>query len=105
TIEHPTLIFRYQCHDDLCLIGVNRWPSRAPMPDISPNPDAPAQAAPAARFEGPVVKADQLTVRYGKNRALNDVTAVFPPGAVGLLGPNGAGKSTLLKELRGFLVT
>jgi ABC-2 type transport system ATP-binding protein len=74
------------------------------MTDISPNPDVQDQAAPGARFDGPVVKADQLSVRYGKNLALNEVTAVFPPGAVGLLGPNGAGKSTLLKSLLGFLV-
>jgi len=74
------------------------------MPDISPNPDVQDSAAPAARFDGPVVKADQLSVRYGKHLALNDVTAVFPAGAVGLLGPNGAGKSTLLKSLLGFLV-
>ena len=74
------------------------------MPDIPPIPDVQAPAPPTARFEGPVVKADSLSVRYGKNRALNDVTAVFPPGAVGLLGPNGAGKSTLLKSLLGFLV-
>jgi ABC-2 type transport system ATP-binding protein len=58
---------------------------------------------PPERFTGPVVHANQLSVRYGKNVALNDVTAVFPPGAVGLLGPNGAGKSTLLKSLLGFL--
>jgi ABC-2 type transport system ATP-binding protein len=62
------------------------------------------QAPPAERFSGPVVQADHLSVRYGKNMALNDVTAVFPSGAVGLLGPNGAGKSTLLKSLLGFLV-
>jgi ABC-2 type transport system ATP-binding protein len=74
------------------------------MPDISPNPDAQNAPAPEVRFDRPVVKADQLSVRYGKNLALNDVTAVFPPGAVGLLGPNGAGKSTLLKSLLGFLV-
>ena len=74
------------------------------MPDISPNPDVQDSAVPAARFDGPVVKADQLSVRYGKNLALSEVTAVFPPGAVGLLGPNGAGKSTLLKSLLGFLV-
>src|SRR6187455_3629414 len=74
------------------------------MPDISPNPDVQDSAPPGARFDGPVVKADQLSVRYGKNFALNDVTAIFPPGAVGLLGPNGAGKSTLLKSLLGFLV-
>ncbi|MBY0496824.1 MAG: ABC transporter ATP-binding protein [Cyanobacteria bacterium] len=73
------------------------------MPDISPNPDVQDQASPA-RFAGPVVKADALSVRYGKNQALKDITAVFPAGAVGLLGPNGAGKSTLLKSLLGFLV-
>jgi ABC-2 type transport system ATP-binding protein len=58
----------------------------------------------APRFAGPVVHCQNLSVRYGKNWALNDVTAVFPAGAVGLLGPNGAGKSTLLKSLLGFLV-
>lgn len=73
------------------------------MPDISPA--APVQDPfPPARFTGPVVQADQLSVRYGKSVALNNVSAVFPPGAVGLLGPNGAGKSTLLKSLMGFLV-
>jgi ABC-2 type transport system ATP-binding protein len=40
-----------------------------------------------------VVTIDNLTVLYGAQRALNGVTASFPPGAVGLLGPNGAGKS------------
>ena len=50
-----------------------------------------------------VVIISNLTVLYGKQRALNDVTASFPPGAVGLLGPNGAGKSTLLKTLLGFI--
>jgi ABC-2 type transport system ATP-binding protein len=51
----------------------------------------------------PVVTIKSLTVLYGKQRALNDVSASFPAGAVGLLGPNGAGKSTLLKTLLGFL--
>jgi ABC-2 type transport system ATP-binding protein len=74
------------------------------MPEIQPTSPAPeAPPAPAA-FTGNVVQADHLSVRYGKNFALNDVTAVFPSGAVGLLGPNGAGKSTLLKSLLGFLV-
>jgi len=50
-----------------------------------------------------VVTIKNLTVLYGAQRALNDVTASFPPGAVGLLGPNGAGKSTLLKALLGFI--
>ncbi len=49
------------------------------------------------------VTLERVTVEYGKNRALQDVSAVFPRGAVGLLGPNGAGKSTMLKSLLGFI--
>ena len=51
----------------------------------------------------PVVRLDGVTVIYGKNQALKNVTASFARGAVGLLGPNGAGKSTLLKSLLGFV--
>ena len=47
---------------------------------------------------------DGVGVRYGQQWALSDVSAAFPPGAVGLLGPNGAGKSTMLKALLGLLV-
>src|SRR2546421_6375358 len=52
----------------------------------------------------PVVSLDNVVVEYGRNRALNGVTAAFPRGAVGLLGPNGAGKSTMIKALLGFIV-
>ena len=44
-----------------------------------------------------------VTVIYGKNQALKNVSARFARGAVGLLGPNGAGKSTMLKALLGFI--
>jgi ABC-2 type transport system ATP-binding protein len=57
----------------------------------------------AASAGEPVVYLDGVTVIYGANRALQDVTARFNTGAVGLLGPNGAGKSTLLKALLGFV--
>src|SRR3954462_9270466 len=50
-----------------------------------------------------VVQLDAVTVIYGKNQALNNVSAKFVKGAVGLLGPNGAGKSTMLKSLLGFI--
>src|ERR687891_2815140 len=50
-----------------------------------------------------VVQLDGVTVIYGKNQALKNVTAKFARGAVGLLGPNGAGKSTMLKALLGFV--
>ena len=52
----------------------------------------------------PVVTLEGVTVTYGTNRALRDVTSSFASGAVGLLGPNGAGKSTMLKALLGFIV-
>jgi ABC-2 type transport system ATP-binding protein len=50
-----------------------------------------------------VVELESVNVHYAKNWALRDVTALFPPGAVGLLGPNGAGKSTLIKAVLGLL--
>jgi ABC-2 type transport system ATP-binding protein len=49
------------------------------------------------------VQLDRVSVKYGKNWALRDVSATFQRGAVGLLGPNGAGKSTMLKSLLGFV--
>ena len=51
----------------------------------------------------PVVDLQNVTVRYGTNAALRDVTVAFPSGAIGLLGPNGAGKSTMIKALLGLL--
>jgi ABC-2 type transport system ATP-binding protein len=52
----------------------------------------------------PVVELQHVSVRYGNRTALQNVSAVFPTGAVGLLGPNGAGKSTMLRALLGFVV-
>ena len=50
-----------------------------------------------------VVSLENVTVTYGRNQALADVTTTFERGAVGLLGPNGAGKSTMIKSLLGFI--
>src|SRR5438093_26349 len=52
----------------------------------------------------PVVTLETVTVMYGRNMALREVTSSFAAGGVGLLGPNGAGKSTLIKTLLGFVV-
>jgi ABC-2 type transport system ATP-binding protein len=49
------------------------------------------------------VSLDKVSVRYGTQLALREVTAAFPGGAVGLLGPNGAGKSTMIKALLGLV--
>src|SRR5438445_2525377 len=51
-----------------------------------------------------VVTLEEVTVAYGGQQALREVTSSFAAGAVGLLGPNGAGKSTMLKALMGFIV-
>jgi len=51
-----------------------------------------------------IVTLEGVTVAYGTQAALRDVTTAFAPGAVGLLGPNGAGKSTMIKALLGFVV-
>ena len=67
-------------------------------------PAAEVSATAAVSEPGaPVASLDGVTVSYGRQYALQDVDAVFHPGAVGLLGPNGAGKSTLLKALLGFV--
>jgi len=50
------------------------------------------------------VTLDAVTVMYGRQAALRDVSTVFPAGAVGLLGPNGAGKSSMIKALLGLVV-
>jgi ABC-2 type transport system ATP-binding protein len=69
-----------------------------PIPvTASPAPPTPAGAA------GPAVQLENVTVIYGRNQALRNVSATFARGAVGLLGPNGAGKSTMLKSLLGFI--
>jgi ABC-2 type transport system ATP-binding protein len=67
--------------------------------DTAVSPAAPAPALDTS----PVVQLDGVTVIYGKNQALKNVSAKFSRGAVGLLGPNGAGKSTMLKALLGFV--
>ena len=59
---------------------------------------------PAAAPLTDVVTLQAVTVAYGRNVALRDVTASFKAGAVGLLGPNGAGKSTMIRSLLGFIV-
>jgi ABC-2 type transport system ATP-binding protein len=40
-----------------------------------------------------------VTKRYGRTRAVDDVSFAVGAGIVGLLGPNGAGKTTLLRML------
>ncbi len=51
-----------------------------------------------------MIKVDNLTIRYPKVLAVDNLTLELKPGIVyGLIGPNGAGKSSLLKSLVGLI--
>ena len=65
---------------------------------------APALARLAATAEPPAIRIAGLTKRYGRVRALTDVSIDVRPGEIfGFLGPNGAGKSTAIRILLGFM--
>lgn len=50
-----------------------------------------------------MIRIENLTKRYGRVTAVDDVTFEVPAGTVtGFLGPNGAGKSTVLRMLTGL---
>lgn len=51
-----------------------------------------------------MIRANQLSKRYGATLALDRLDLTVPPGAVfGLLGPNGSGKTTFIKLLLGLI--
>ena len=51
-----------------------------------------------------ILEFTDITKKYGKKVALDNVTLSLPKGSiVGLLGPNGSGKTTLLKLATGLL--
>ena len=52
----------------------------------------------------PILSVDQLSVSYGKHRALHGISLDIEPGElVGVIGPNGAGKTSFIKALCGRL--
>lgn len=51
-----------------------------------------------------MLEVSQLSKKYGKFLAVDNVSFAVPSGAVGiLLGPNGAGKSTVIKSIAGLV--
>jgi len=58
----------------------------------------------AEASDGPMIKVDRLTKRYGPTLAVKNITFEVDKGEiVGFLGPNGAGKTTTMRILTGFL--
>ncbi len=56
-----------------------------------------------SRIGGAPLEVGNLSVSFGGNRAVNDVSLAAHPGQVtSLIGPNGAGKTTLLNLVSGF---
>jgi len=52
-----------------------------------------------------VIEVSGLTMSYGKNRGINDVSFSVSEGQiVGFLGPNGAGKTTTMNIITGYLI-
>lgn len=52
----------------------------------------------------PIVKVQNLSYKYSKDKVLEDVSLEVPKGAfLAIVGPNGSGKSTLLKLILGLL--
>ncbi|WP_255658579.1 ABC transporter ATP-binding protein [Actinoplanes sp. L3-i22] len=53
-----------------------------------------------ATTSAPVLRGEQLVLRYGKTAVVHGVSVELTPGRVtALIGPNGSGKSTLLRAL------
>jgi zinc transport system ATP-binding protein len=51
-----------------------------------------------------IVSTKNLSVIFGKNEALHDITfSLEPADILGLAGPNGAGKTTLIKAILGLI--
>lgn len=54
--------------------------------------------------DGPALSANGLTKKFGKLKAVEDLTFEMPRGGIiGFVGPNGAGKSTTIRMLLGLI--
>ena len=74
-----------------------------PEPVRPPSPVAARDRA-VADLSGPALQTQDVSVRFGGNTAVDNVSVHVGHGElVGLIGTNGAGKSTLLNAISGFV--
>ncbi len=65
--------------------------------------DTVREALPAEQRPSAAIDIMNLTVNYGPQRAVDNLTMRVPVGSIfGFLGPNGAGKTTTIKTILGF---
>ena len=73
------------------------------MTDGRPAPVAPP-APPGRGGDAPILRSEELTMRFGGLTAVNRVSLSIPRGEIrAIIGPNGAGKSTFFNCVTGVL--
>lgn len=72
------------------------------LPSAALAPPVAVEVAPGAA--GPAIEVQELSMRFGKFTAVDNVSFTVQRGEIfGLLGPNGSGKTTTIKMLCGLL--
>lgn len=73
------------------------------LPSVAVAPSASVEVATGGT--GPAIEVQDLSMRFGKFTAVDNVSFVVQRGEIfGFLGPNGSGKTTTIKMLCGLLV-
>lgn len=86
------------------LLGtLSRWLAKPPVALAPQTPDAALLQRHFSHSDQPLLKVENIGIRFGGVQAAKDVSFSVRGGEVlGLIGPNGAGKTTVLNMISGF---